>query len=226
MTPPEAQYTTCSDVPQGTVFAIDDEEPMRNALRRLIAASGLTVEIFGSGAEFLGRGSLSRPACILLDLNMPGMNGLELQEELRLRGVKIPVVFLTGAGNVASAVGAMRAGAIDFVEKPFCNEELLERINKALETDRAAVQRASEGTLIREKVDTLTHREKDVLVLLADGQSNKVIARKLNLSPRTVEAHRARMTEKLHAKSVADLVRIVQQCEDVLGFDSGQPTRS
>ena len=201
---------------QGTVFAIDDEEPMRNALRRLISSSGLAVELFANANEFLQRGLLTRPACILLDLNMPGMNGLELQEELHARGVAVPVVFLTGAGNVASAVGAMRAGAIDFVEKPFSNEELLERINKALEADRAAVQRESEGTLAREKVDTLTAREKQVLVLLTQGRSNKLIARELDLSPRTVEGYRARITEKLHAKSVADLVRIVQQCQETL----------
>jgi two-component system response regulator FixJ len=201
---------------QGTVFAVDDEEPMRNALRRLISSSGLAVELFANANEFLQRGPLTRPACILLDLNMPGMNGLELQEELHARGVMVPVVFLTGAGNVASAVDAMRAGAVDFVEKPFSNEELLERINKALEADRLAVQRESEGTLVREKVDTLTAREKQVLVLLTQGRSNKLIARELDLSPRTVEGYRARITEKLHAKSVADLVRIVQQCPETL----------
>jgi FixJ family two-component response regulator len=201
---------------QGTVFAVDDEEPMRNALRRLISSSGLAVELFSNANEFLQRGPLTRPACILLDLNMPGMNGLELQEELHARGVMVPVVFLTGAGNVASAVDAMRAGAVDFVEKPFSNEELLERINKALEADRLAVQRESEGTLVREKVDTLTAREKQVLVLLTQGRSNKLIARELDLSPRTVEGYRARITEKLHAKSVADLVRIVQQCKEAL----------
>jgi FixJ family two-component response regulator len=189
---------------------------MRNALRRLISSSGLAVELFSNANEFLQRGPLTRPACILLDLNMPGMNGLELQEELHARGVMVPVVFLTGAGNVASAVDAMRAGAVDFVEKPFSNEELLERINKALEADRLEVQRESEGTLVREKVDTLTAREKQVLVLLTQGRSNKLIARELDLSPRTVEGYRARITEKLHAKSVADLVRIVQQCKEAL----------
>jgi FixJ family two-component response regulator len=204
---------------QGTVFAVDDEEPMRNALRRLISSSGLAIELFASANEFLQRGPLARPACILLDLNMPGMNGLELQEELHARGVMVPVVFLTGAGNVASAVDAMRAGAIDFVEKPFSNEELLERLNKALDADRAAVQRESEGTLVREKVETLTAREKQVLVLLTQGRSNKLIARELDLSPRTVEGYRARITEKLHAKSVADLVRIVQQCQQTLEAD-------
>jgi two-component system, LuxR family, response regulator FixJ len=213
---PGEHLHTPSAPPVGTVFAIDDEEPMRNALRRLLSSSGLLVELFASAGEFLQRGELPRPACILLDLNMPGMNGLELQEELHSRGVMIPVVFLTGAGSVACAVDAMRAGAIDFVEKPFSNEELLERINKALDVDRAAVQRESEGTLVREKVETLTTREKQVLVLLTQGQSNKLIARKLDLSPRTVEGYRARITEKLHAKSVADLVRIVQQCQQAL----------
>jgi FixJ family two-component response regulator len=215
---------------RGTVFAIDDEEPMRNALRRLLSSSGFAVELFASASEFLQRDRLSRPACILLDLNMPGMNGLELQEELHARGVMIPVVFLTGAGSVAHAVDAMRGGAADFVEKPFSNEDLVDSINKALATDRAAVQRESEGTLVREKVETLTTREKQVLVLLTQGHSNKLIARKLDLSPRTVEGYRARVTEKLEAKSVADLVRIAQQCQELLeayGFqlspDAAQP---
>jgi FixJ family two-component response regulator len=201
------------------VFAIDDEEPMRNALRRLIAASGFAVEVFASANEFLQRGPLPRPACILLDLNMPGMTGLELQEELRARGINTPLVFVSGAGNVTSAVNAMRAGAIDFVEKPFSNEELLESIRKALDVDRAAVRRESEGSRAREMLDTLTAREKQVLVLLAQGRSNKLVARELSLSPRTVEGHRARISEKLNARSVADLVRIVQECEGMLGFD-------
>ena len=214
MIPGERLSNPSAPAPLGTVFAVDDEEPMRNALRRLLSSSGFAVELFASGNDFLQRGELNRPACILLDLNMPGMNGLELQEELHSRGVMIPVVFLTGAGSVAHAVDAMRAGAVDFVEKPFSNEELLDRINKALSIDRVAVQRESEGTQVREKVETLTAREKQVLVLLTQGQSNKLIARKLDLSPRTVEGYRARITEKLNAKSVADLVRIVQQCED------------
>jgi RNA polymerase sigma factor (sigma-70 family) len=186
---------------------------MRNALRRLICASGLTVELFASAAEFLQRQRLRRPACILLDLNMPEMSGLELQGELQARGVTIPVLFLTGAGKVASAVAAMRAGAVDFIEKPFDNDELLAQINQALDSDRAALQRESEEALARQTVDTLTPREKEVLVLLTEGQSNKLIARKLDLSPRTVEGYRSRITEKLDAKSVADLVRIVQQYE-------------
>ena len=203
-------------VGQGTVFAIDDEERMRNALRRLLSSSGFAVELFASANEFLHREDLRRPACILLDLNMPGMNGLQLQEELHVRGVTIPIVFLTGAGTVAHAVSAMQAGAADFLEKPFSEEELIERINKALEIDRMAIQRDSEKNVVREKVETLTSREKQVLLLLTEGQSNKLIARKLDLSPRTVEGYRARITEKLEVKSVADLVRIVQQCHALL----------
>jgi two-component system, LuxR family, response regulator FixJ len=197
----------------GTVFAIDDEIPMRNALRRLLSSSGLSVELFADAHEFLQREELSRPACILLDLNMPGMNGLQLQEELHARGVTIPVVFLTGAGSVAHAVEAMRAGAVDFVEKPFSNEDLIERVNKALDADRAAVQKESETTVAREKVDSLTARERQVLVLLTEGHSNKLVARKLDLSPRTVEGYRARISEKLQARSVAEFVRILQQCQ-------------
>lgn len=186
---------------------------MRNALRRLLASSGFTVELFASAGEFLRRGALSRPACILLDLNMPEINGLELQGLLNERGLSIPILFLTGAGTVSNAVTALQAGAADFIEKPFSEDELIERIGKALESDRAAIQRDSETTVVREKVETLTAREKQVLVLLTQGQSNKLIARKLDLSPRTVEGYRARITEKLEVKAVADLVRIVQQCQ-------------
>jgi FixJ family two-component response regulator len=188
---------------------------MRNALRRLLSSSGFTVELFASASEFLRRDGLSRPACILLDLNMPEINGLELQQLLHERGMTIPIVFLTGAGTVSHAVSALQAGAADFIEKPFSEDELLERIGKALESDRAAIQRDSETTLLREKVETLTAREKQVLVLLTQGQSNKLIARKLDLSPRTVEGYRARITEKLEVKAVADLVRIVQQCQNL-----------
>jgi FixJ family two-component response regulator len=211
--PVERQHSPSALIAQGTVFAIDDEEPMRNALRRLLASSGFSVELFASAGEFLRRDGLSRPACILLDLNMPEINGLELQELLNERGLTIPILFLTGAGTVSNAVTALHAGAADFIEKPFSEDELIERIGKALESDRAAIQRDSETTVVREKVETLTAREKQVLVLLTQGQSNKLIARKLDLSPRTVEGYRARITEKLEAKAVADLVRIVQQCQ-------------
>jgi FixJ family two-component response regulator len=218
----ESLHNLSATVAPGTVFAIDDEEPMRNALRRLLSSAGFTVELFGGASEFLHHGALTRPACILLDLNMPDMNGLELQERLHARGVTIPIVFLTGAGTVANAVTAMHAGAVDFVEKPFNEDDLIERINKALDSDRAAIQRDSEATVVREKVETLTTREKQVLVLLTQGQSNKLIARKLDLSPRTVEGYRARITEKLEVKAVAELVRIVQQCHSVLEAHGAQ----
>ena len=210
--PAERQHSSLSLIGHGTVFAIDDEEPMRNALRRLLASSGFHVELFASAGEFLRRDDLTRPACILLDLNMPEINGLELQGLLLQRGVTIPILFLTGAGTVSHAVTALQAGALDFIEKPFSEDELIERVGKALETDRAAIQRDSRTTVVREKVETLTAREKQVLVLLTQGQSNKLIARKLDLSPRTVEGYRARITEKLEVKAVAELVRIVQQC--------------
>jgi FixJ family two-component response regulator len=189
---------------------------MRNALRRLLSSSGFAVELFASAGEFLRYDALARPACILLDLNMPEINGLELQELLHERGVTIPILFLTGAGTVSSAVTALQAGAADFIEKPFSEDELIERINKALESDRAAIQRDSQTTVVREKLETLTTRERQVLILLTQGQSNKLIARKLDLSPRTLEGYRARITEKLEVKAVADLVRIVQQCQDLL----------
>jgi two-component system response regulator FixJ len=210
----------------GTVFAVDDEEPMRNAFRRLLSLSGFAVEVFASASEFLARAGHSRPACILLDINMPGMNGLDLQEELRARGVTMPVIFVTGSGSVAHAVTAMRAGAADLIEKPFNADDLLACIHKALAADRAAIQRGQETRRISDKVAALRPREKQVLVLLAQGLSNKLIARTLHVSPRTVEGYRARITDTLEVKAVADLVRIAQQCTlllDVCAPGSGPP---
>jgi FixJ family two-component response regulator len=216
VTAPEPQPTRSMPAGPANVFAIDDEEPMRNALRRLLWSSGFAVEVFASASEFLTRNVLPRPACILLDLNMPGMNGLELQEELNARGVTIPVVFLTGAGTVAHAVTALQHGAADFIEKPCGDDDLLDRVKKALETDRAAMETEAELAHMGAKLETLTTREKQVLRLVAQGKCNKLIARELDLSPRTVEGYRARITEKLEVKAVADLVRIVQHCRSVL----------
>ena len=198
------------------VFVIDDEAPMRNALRRLLSSAKLAVQAYSSAAEFLEAYERRGPGCIVLDLNMPGMSGLELQQELRSRGITLPVIFLTGAASVPQAVSAMRAGAVNFLEKPFSNEDLLEHVRKALALDRQALEHAARTGSIKSKVATLTPREQEVLVLLSQGQSNKVIARKLQLSHRTVEGYRARITEKLEAKSVAELVPIVQQCDDLL----------
>jgi FixJ family two-component response regulator len=153
-------------------------------------------------------------------MRMPGMTGLELQKELRARSIAFPIIFLTGAGSVAQAVSAMHAGAVDFLEKPVENADLVERVHRAIEIDRAALQEASELAGIRGMLGTLTPREKEVLVLLSRGQSNKVVARNLALSPRTVEGYRARILEKLQARSVAQLVRIVELGEDLLR-DSG-----
>lgn len=202
---------------EGTVFVVDDEEPMRNALRRVMSASGLTVETFANAQQFLEATRCERPGCILLDLQMPGMNGLELQRELRARGIALPVIFLTGMGTVTHAVTAMRDGAADFMEKPFSNQALIDRVMTALGTDREALERDAQRQTVVSKVSTLTPREREVLLLLIRGQSNKHVARKLNLSPRTVEGYRARVMEKLKARSVAELVPIVQQCESLLG---------
>jgi two-component system, LuxR family, response regulator FixJ len=221
ITAPEAQHTG-STARQATVFLIDDEEPMRNALRRLLASPRFAVEVFASASEFLARNVHSRPACILLDLNMPEMDGLQLQQELQARRVTIPVVFLTGAGSVGHAVTALQRGAADFIEKPFDDDELIERVSDAIETDRAAIERDSLAAPVRKRVETLTTREKQVLLLVTEGQCTKLIARELNISPRTVEGYRTRIAEKLEAKAVADLVRLVQQCEGMINIGGAQ----
>lgn len=196
-----------------SVFVIDDEEPMRNALRRLLVSSGFAVQTYPNADAFLENHRREGPSCILLDLHMPGMSGLQLQEELRKRAITIPIIFLTGAGSVTHAVSAMRSGAVDFLEKPFSNEQLVERVATALQADREALERDAGRKVLLERVANLTPREREVLVLLSRGQSNKLIARALNISPRTVEGYRARLMEKLEAKSVAELVRIVEQTQ-------------
>ena len=200
----------------GTVFVVDDEEPMRNALRRVLVQAGFTVQTFTDATHFLDAHPAMRPCCVVLDMRMPGMTGLELQHELRSRGITFPVIFLTGAGTVAQAVTAMHAGAVDFLEKPVENEELVARVRTAIAIDRQTLEQTSEREELTRLLGSLTRREKEVLLLLSRGQSNKMVARNLSLSPRTVEGYRARIMEKLNARSLAELVHMVEQGGDLL----------
>lgn len=192
-----------------TVFVVDDDEAVRTSLRLLLKSVGLPVETFASGQEFLDQFDPDRAGCLVLDIRMPGISGLELQQHLNERHSIMPVVFITGHGDVPMAVEAMQAGAVDFIQKPFRDQDLIDRINRALEKDKAMRGELRERDEIRRRMSQLTPREHEVLELVTQGKANKVIAGDLNVSQRTVEIHRARVMEKMGAGSLAHLVRMV-----------------
>ncbi len=199
--------------PEPTVFIIDDDEAVRRFLSGLIASVGLHVETYASAQEFLDADEPSQPGCLLLDIRMPGMSGLELQKELASRNIRIPIIILTGHGNVQVAVHAMKAGAVDFIEKPFNNELLLDRIQMAVAESVDADTTRIKQDEIAHRMELLTPREHQVLDIVAAGETNKAIARRLEISEKTVEIHRARVMEKMQAKSLADLVKMVAMLE-------------
>ena len=196
-----------------TVFIVDDDQAVRDSLRMLLRSIGLQAEAFASAHEFLEAYG-DRPGCLVLDIRMPGMSGLELQDELNRRQAILPIIFITGHGDVPMAVEAMQAGAVDFLQKPFRDQDLIDRINQALERDCRNRELLRERKAIIERLATLTPREHEVLELVTQGKANKVIAGDLNVSQRTVEIHRARVMEKMRAASLAHLVRMVIQAGD------------
>lgn len=192
-----------------TVFIVDDDEAVRSSLRLLIKSVGLVPSALGSAREFLEKYDPAQSGCLVLDVRMPEMSGLELQEQLNRQGAVIPVIFITGHGDVPMAVEAMQAGAFDFLQKPFRDQDLIDRIQRALEKDRANRAVLNERTLIRERLESLTPREREVLEMVSSGKPNKIMAADLGVSQRTVEIHRARVMEKMGASSLAQLVRMV-----------------
>jgi two-component system response regulator FixJ len=192
-----------------TVFVVDDEEDIRDALRMLLASVKLKVETFGSAREFLAAYDSTRAGCMILDVRMPGMSGPELQEQLRANSINIPIIIITGHGDVPTAVRTMKAGAIDVLEKPFSDDVLLERVYQALGRDAAARAEQAEREKVAKRMARLTPREREVMGAIVQGKLNKVIAADLGLSTRTVEIHRARIMEKMGARSVSTLTRMV-----------------
>ncbi len=191
-----------------TVFVVDDDDGMRRALSLLLNTVGYKTAAFASPKDFLEKFQPDTAGCLILDIRMPGMSGLELQQRLNRMGSMLPVIFITGHGDVPMAVQAMKEGAFEFVQKPFRDQDLLDRINHALELDKE-----NRGTLARRadvlhRIESLTPREKQVMDLVVDGAANKVIAIDLGLSERTVEIHRAKVMEKMGARSVAHLVKL------------------
>ena len=192
-----------------TVFVVDDDSAVRNSLELLLKSTGTRVAAYASATEFLAAHPDDPAGCLVLDVRMAGMSGLELQEQLNARHSILPVIFITGHGDVPTAVEAMQAGAVDFIQKPFRDEDLLDRIAQALEKDAAARRQLAERSGIERRLESLTPRETEVLHLVVAGKANKVIAGDLNLSQRTVEIHRARVMEKMRAQSIAHLVRMI-----------------
>lgn len=194
---------------ESTVFVVDDDPAMRKSLRWLTESVGLAVETFATAEAFLRAYLPERPGCVVLDVRMPGMSGLDLQEQMNQRGYSIPIIIVTGHGEVQSAVRAMQSGAVNFIEKPFSDQELLDTIRSALDHDRDIRTRQAERETTRARHERLTPREREVLQLVIAGSANKQIAATLNISQKTVEVHRAHVMRKLEAQSVADLVRSV-----------------
>ncbi len=194
-----------------TVFIVDDDDAVRDSLAMLMRAADLEAETFASADEFLARFDAERLGCIVLDIRMPGMSGLALRDELDRRHAMCPIIFITGHGDVPMAVSAMKRGALDFIQKPFRDQDLLDRIAEALERDRRDRAMLVETRTIEQRVEKLTPREREVMAMVVDGLANKVIAQDLNLSQRTVEIHRARVMEKMQASSIAHLVRMAQR---------------
>ena len=195
-------------MPDKAVFVVDDDAAVRHGLRFMLRAAGYSVEAFPSALSFLEDYDPRRAGCLLLDVQMTQMSGLELQQRLNIRGWRVPVIFITGHGTVALAIAAMKAGAFDFIEKPLREEALLDSIERALHwNDRAYEERLERATL-EARMALLTPREREVFELVAAGEPNKVIARQLGISFRTVELHRAHIIEKLQARSLSDLIRI------------------
>ena len=190
------------------VLIVDDDERMRLSLRRLFFSEGLACELHESGAQLLEKARFDRPGCIILDLQMSDMSGLEVQAQLNARGVVMPTIFLTGASDVAMAVAAMRAGAADFLEKPFENECLVERVRLAIARHRTERVDLEERRGIAAHFESLTPREREVLELVVAGHTSKEIARTLGASHRTIEIHRNHLMEKTRADSLADLIRM------------------
>ncbi len=193
------------------VYIVDDDPGARRSLAYLVTSVGWEAETFASGQAFLEGCDPSRPACLLLDLRMPRMSGLQLQEELAARNIRLPVIMITAYAEVAAAVRALKAGAIDFIEKPFSDLALLEKINQAVALAVAAAAEHDAREVLGARLKRLTPRERDVLQRVAEGQANKQVAAELGLSVKTVEIHRANLMRKMEVTSVAELVRIVRQ---------------
>jgi len=190
------------------IFIIDDDPSMRATLADVMRSVGLEVRTFASAQEFLGGDVPDAPACLVLDVRLPGQSGLDLHRTLRESGVGLPVVFISGHGDVQMSVRAMKAGAVDFLAKPFRDQDLIDAVHEGLERDRARRGRAVKAAELRERYRSLTERERDIMALVVAGHPNKQIASQLSLAEVTVKAHRRQIMQKMKARSLPELVRI------------------
>jgi FixJ family two-component response regulator len=193
------------------VYVVDDDAAARAAIQSLLHSVGLRAETFGSAQEFLAIRRADAPACLVLDVRLPGVSGLDFQRELATRGVTLPIIFITGHGDIPTSVEAMKAGAMEFLTKPFRGQVLLDAIHKAIERDRAARLEESKTAELRQRLATLTAREREVMQLVITGLLNKQIAAELGASERTVKIHRGQVMRKMQADSLPDLVRMAEK---------------
>jgi FixJ family two-component response regulator len=208
--------------PDSTVFVVDDDPSVRRAIKRLLESEGLQVEVFGSAPEFLQGRRPDAPSCLVLDISLPGINGLDFQRQLAKTEIRIPIIFITGKGDIPMSVRAMKAGAVEFLTKPFRDQALLDAIHDALERDRTRRQQESEIAALWERFKSLTPREQEILRLVVSGRLNKQSAADLGISEITIKVHRASIMRKMQARSFADLVGMAGR----LGFPVGQLSSS
>ena len=196
-----------------TVYIVDDDSDVADSMSMLLESTGLRTQQYHSAEEFLQNGVTQLVGCLILDVRMPDMNGLELQQEIKLRNANLPVVFVTGHGDVPMAVQAMKNGALEFLQKPFRDQEFIDCVNRALRVNSEALSGLNRRRSIQARIDSLTKREYEIMRLIAAGNITKVVAVKLSISPRTVEIHRARTMEKMQARTLAQLVQMVVEAE-------------
>jgi FixJ family two-component response regulator len=198
-------------IPSQVVFVIDDDASMRDAVSRLLNAVGLTVQTFASAREFLAGRLPDVPGCAVLDVRLPGLSGLDLQREMVERGIHIPVIFITGHGDIPMSVQAMKAGAVEFLTKPFRDQDLLDAVRSGIQLDRQGRKERAELAELREGLRQLTPREREVMSLVVAGLLNKQVALRLGTSEKTIKIHRSHVMQKMRADSLADLVRMSQK---------------
>jgi FixJ family two-component response regulator len=210
---------------EAIVFVVDDDSSIREAIESLVKLVGLRVETFGTAQEFLRAERPDLPGCVVLDVELPGLSGLDLQRELAAHEIKLPIIFITGYGDIPMSVRAMKAGALEFLTKPFRDQDLLDAIQQALERDRTARQHSRENAELRKRFDALTTREREVMSLVAGGWLNKQIGFELEISEITVKIHRGRVMNKMGAQSLAELVRMTEKLELPKAKDQSLKTR-